>query len=76
MYLHCHGISTDGINDLGQLVLAVSQIAAKTTLAGAVLNTTGRPVSPALGVFARVIMDKSSIFNMPMPAALAKEGGK
>jgi len=24
IYLHCHGISSDGINDLGQLVLAVS----------------------------------------------------
>jgi hypothetical protein len=46
-YLQCHGISTDGINDLGQLVLAVSQTVAKTALAGAAtgaaLNTAGQP---------------------------------
>jgi hypothetical protein len=46
MYLHCHRISMDGINDLGQLVVAVSQTAAKTTLAAAALNTAGQPVSP------------------------------
>ena len=63
MYLHCHGIPTDGINDLGQLVLAVSQTAAKTALAaattGAALNAVGQPVSPALETLARAIMEKS-----------------
>jgi hypothetical protein len=72
--LQCHGISTDGINDLGQVVLAVSQTAAKTALAGAA--TGGQPVSPALEALARAIMDKSRIFNMPMPAALTEEGQK
>jgi len=51
MYLQCHGIPTDGINDLDQLVLAVSQTAAKTALAraatGAALNAVGQPVSGA-----------------------------
>jgi hypothetical protein len=70
MYLHCHRISMDGINDLGQLVLAVSQTAAKTTLAAAALNAAGQPVSPSLEALARAIMEKSRIFDMPMPAAL------
>jgi hypothetical protein len=80
MYLQCHGISTDGLNDLGQVLLAVSQRAAKTALAGAAageaLNAAGQPVSPALEALARAIMEKSRIFNMPMPAAIVEEGGK
>jgi hypothetical protein len=74
MYLHCHGISTDGISDLGQVALAVSQRAAKTALAGEALNAAGRPVSPSPEALARAIMDKSRIFNMRMPAALGEEG--
>jgi len=78
IYLHCHGISSDGINDLGQLVLAVSQRAATTALAGratgVALNAVGQPVSPALETLARAIIEKSRIFNMPIPAALAQKG--
>lgn len=78
-YLQCHGISTDGINDLGQVVLAVSQRAAKTTLAGsttgAALNSAVQPVSPGLEALARAIMEKSRIFNMPIQAALVEREG-
>jgi len=76
-YLQCHGISTDGLNDLGALVMAVSQSAAKGALAGvatgaAAANSGQLAVqeSPALNMLARAIMDKSKIFSMQLPSVL------
>jgi hypothetical protein len=72
-YLECHGIGHEGLNDLGQLVMAVSQSAARASLQGA---ATGAVIgqSPALGLLAKAIEDKSRTFNIPLPSILVGNG--
>lgn len=73
-YLACHGISHDGMNDLGQLVMAVSNSAAKSALAGAATGAViANQKSAALDQLTRAIYDKSKIFNMALPAAVGAE---
>lgn len=76
-YLACHGIATDGLNNLGQLVMAVSQSAAKNTLAAAATGAAlaGQP-SPALEMLNRAIIERSRIFNMPLPVAVTGDSEK
>lgn len=74
-YLQCHGINTDGLNDLGQLVMSVSQAAAKTALAGVATGAAAQlagneNVSPAAIMLAKAIEDKSKIFSMKLPSVL------
>jgi hypothetical protein len=68
-YLQCHGISTDGLNDLGQLVTAVSQSGAKAALVGAAVGAQ-LPPSAALQSITQAMLDKAAIFKMPLPSAL------
>src|ERR1035437_3047999 len=76
-YLKCHGISADGLNDLGQLVMSVSNAATKNALVGAATGAAiaGDPNSPALAMLSRAIFDKARIFSMPPPTAIAEELG-
>jgi hypothetical protein len=71
-YLACHGITTNGLNDLGSLVMAVSNSAAKNVLAGAAAGAVLQsvPASPALIALTQAIQDKARIFSMPMPGEL------
>jgi len=76
-YLQCHGINHDGLNDLGALVMAVSQSAAKGALAGvatgAAAANAGKMVdSPAAALIARAIDEKSRIFSMQLPSVLVE----
>jgi hypothetical protein len=75
MYLQCHETSTDGINHLGQLVLAVSQTSSKTALAGAALSAGSTSVSGAGGV-GPSDHGQSRIFNVPVPRASVGKGEK
>jgi hypothetical protein len=76
-YLLCHGIATDGMNDLGRLAMALSNSAARNVLAGVAAGAAigpGEPFSPAAMALCQAIVDKSRIFNMPLPASLAGHG--
>ena len=73
-YLACHGISTDGMNDLGQLVMAVSNSAAKNALTGAATGAVLGQRSQALEMLAGTILQKAEIFHMPLPAAVTDDG--
>lgn len=77
-YLACHGIATDGLNDLGQLVMAVSQSSAKSALAAAATGAAlaGSQPSPALEMLNKAIIEKSRIFNMPLPVAVNGDSEK
>jgi len=72
-YLKCHGIESDGVNDLGQLVLAASQSAARAALAGTATGAAIQQQSPALNMLAQAIMDKSQTFKLPLPSAIMVE---
>jgi hypothetical protein len=74
-YLACHGISTNGLTDLGQLVMMISNSAARNVLAGA---ATGAALasgenSPAARLLCGAIADKMRIFGMAAPTAVAEE---
>ncbi len=81
-YLACHGIASEsGMNDLGQLVIAVSNSAARNVLAGTAMGgalATGEDDdsggnSPALNMISSAIAHKAKIFKMELPSA-AVEG--
>ncbi len=69
-YLQCHGINTEGLNDLGQLVMAVSKSAANATLAGAATGAAIQQQSPALSMLMKAVVEKSETFKIPLPASL------
>lgn len=76
-YLACHGISHNGLNDLGQLVMSVSASATNSALAGTVAGTAmAGEFSPAARLLCGAIADKMRIFNMPPPTAVAEEMGE
>jgi hypothetical protein len=76
-YLLCHGIATDGMNDLGRLAMALSNSAARNVLAGVAAGAAigpGEPFSPAALALCKAVVDKVQIFNMPLPASVAGHG--
>jgi hypothetical protein len=70
-YLECHGITAGGLNDLGSLIMAVSRGSANAVLQGQEQGV--RSVSPALQMMMQAVMDKSKIFNIPLPPAVVGE---
>jgi len=75
-YLQCHGISSDGISDLGQLALAVANSATKSTINGMVAGAALGQDSPALAALNRAMFQKAQIFDLPLPASLVEEHEK
>lgn len=75
-YLSCHGISSEnGMNDLGQLVMAVSNASARQVLTGAAAGMAlgGGQESPALLMLARAINDKARTRVQTTRAARASD---
>ena len=73
-YLECYGIAPGtGLNDLGQLVMAVSQQGAHNALAGAATGAAMMQPNPGVLMLAQAIEEKTRLFKMRPPALLTEE---
>src|ERR1035437_4982986 len=71
-YLACHGINSDGVNDLARLILAVGKNSANAALAGVVTGAgiTSADDSRAGHLLTQAIIQKDRIFKLGLPTAI------
>src|ERR1035437_10011421 len=71
-YLACHGINSDGVNDLARLIIAVGKNSANAALAGVVTGAgiTSADDSRAGHLLTQAIIQKDRIFKLGLPTAV------